>query len=402
MSLACVDVVLFGEFSLTYKGNKLAEKDYRSQKMWAVLAYLIMNRKRPVTQAELVQQFWDDEEGINPASALKTLVFRLRKLLLPLIGDSCQPITSTLGAYQWNTELPCKVDVDEFEDLLLKCEREEMSPAERAEYYRKALSLYRGDFLPKAIDMTWHTIRSSYYHMQYSKAAFEFAELLESQGLHDEMTKVCSQTLHMGVLEEKMYVMLIKGLLHQGNHTLALQQYEKATDVLYNELGVERSSDLKALYQEIMNESMQEEPDIEAVLGDIQAEREPGAFFCEYGFFKEAYRMEERRAARTGTGAYLVLITLTPADGLEFSVATQTRAMKQLREALRTSLRQVDVVAQYSARQFVVLLPTAEYDDCIRICQRIESRFHGNRRFRTAQMHYSVRAVMAVGEGEMR
>ena len=36
--------------------------------------------------------------------------------------------------------------------------------------------------------------------------------------------------------KEKLYIKLIQGLLHQGNHTQALQQFEKATDILYKEL----------------------------------------------------------------------------------------------------------------------------------------------------------------------
>ena len=207
------------------------------------------------------------------------------------------------------------------------------------------------------------------------------------------MTRVCNQTLHQGVLEEKLFVMLIRGLLHLGNHTQALQQYERATDVLYHELGVARSSALKSVYQEIMNESMKEEPDISAILEDLQDERGEGAFFCEYGFFKETYRLEARRAARTGSYAHLVLFTLTPAHGKTLTKEVQGHAMKVLRSELVDSLRKGDVVSQYSSNQYLVLLPSSDEKNSLIICKRVEEAFQKNWYHRIAELHYSIRAM---------
>lgn len=393
MAAACINVVLFGEFSLSYNGKVLAEKDYRSEKMWGVLAYLILNRKRPITQSELIQRFWDDDEGQNPLSALKTLIYRLRKLLLPLLGEELNPIISTLGSYQWNPDLLCKVDVDEFETLLHRCSSGQISVEERLDCYRKALALYRGDFLPKAINLTWHTMRSAYYHMQFSQAACEFAGLLEAQGKHEELTHVCHQTLHQGVLEEKIYVLLIRALLRQGNHSQALRQYEKATDVLYNELGIARSSAMKSLYKEIMNEGMKDEADISAILADVRDDREPGAFFCDYGLFKEVYRLEARHAARNRTSSHIALLTMVPAADKSLSKEAQSNAMKALQDTLAASLRKEDVVSQYSSTQYLILLPEADHDDTLKVCSRIEKNFKKNWYHRIVKIKTAVHAV---------
>lgn len=389
-----IRVVLFGEFSLSRGERVLAEKDYRSQKMWTVLAYLILNRHRPVPQTELIEQFWDEEDGQNPTSALKTLIFRLRKLLLPLWNDEeCQPIVSSWGAYQWNPEISCKVDADEFESLLRACEGEETPVSLQLENYRKAMGLYQGEFLPKNTQSTWHTMRSAYYHMQYNQAAYRFALLLESQEQYEEMTRVCTQALQRGTLEEHFYVCLIHSLLKQGNYAQAMQQYEKATDTLYHELGVAPSEELKALYQQIMSESMREEPDLAAILEDMRECKNTGAFFCEYGFFKEAYRLEARRAARNGTCVHIALLTVSAPGERTFALETQNYAMEQLRKALKNSLRQGDVVSQYSGRQFVVMLPSANYENSLMVCERIEKAFYQKCRRQIAQLRYTVRAL---------
>lgn len=397
MGTSNINVILFGEFSLSCDGRVLAEKDYRSQKMWAVLAYLIMNRQRPVSQAELIQRFWDDEDGQNPAGALKTLIFRLRKLLLPLLGEDCQPVVSALGSYQWNPALVCTVDAEEFEALLHRCASAHLPDDERMECYRRALTLYRGEFLPKAVNLTWHTMRSAFYQTQYSQAACEYAALLEERGAHTEAAHICNQALHQGVVEEKLFVMLIRSLLHQGAYTQALQQYEKAGDILYHELGVARSSSLKSLYMEIMHEGMKEESDIAAILEDVRDVRAPGAFFCEYGLFKEIYRLGSRHTARTGEAACIALLTLSAAADKHPSVEALGHAMKALEKTLRDGLRQTDIVAQYSGRQFVVLLPATSRDDCLGILRRIEDGFHQNWYHRIVQLRWTVQATEASG-----
>ncbi len=50
----------------------------------ALLEYLVIFQKKDINPAELIRIIWADDPGVNPNGALKTLMFRSRKLLEPL------------------------------------------------------------------------------------------------------------------------------------------------------------------------------------------------------------------------------------------------------------------------------------------------------------------------------
>ena len=113
------------------------------------------------------------------------------------------------------------------------------------------------------------------------------------------------------------------------------------------------SQDLRELYNEIMSVEKSLETDLETIQDDLrEAAARPGAFVCEYGFFREAYRLEARRAARSGTSVHIALITVSLPDGGVPPLSVLATTMDQLQEVLTGSLRRGDVVSKYSGAQF--------------------------------------------------
>ena len=64
-----------GGFSIEAgEGNQRQQQSVK--KPWALLEYLAIFQKKDISPAELIQVIWPDDPGINPAGALKTLMFR--------------------------------------------------------------------------------------------------------------------------------------------------------------------------------------------------------------------------------------------------------------------------------------------------------------------------------------
>jgi hypothetical protein len=85
----------------------------------------------------------------------------------------------------------------------------------------------------------------------------------------------------------------------------------------------------------------------------------PGAFVCEYGFFREVYRLEARRAQRSGMSVHIGLITVALPGGGVPPLGVLNITMDQLLEVLVQNLRRGDVISKYSGAQYVVMLPSA-------------------------------------------
>lgn len=372
-----VSVSLLGGFALEVDGASLTDDINRSLKLWSVLAYLTLHRERAVPQSEFIELFWPDDHSSNPVNALKTLLYRIRAMLEPLFGQEIQPILSQRGAYIWNPAVGCTLDIDRFEELCRLGGDTQRTAEERMTSYREAVELYKGDLLPKLSHQMWLVPMAVRYHTAYIAAVKDFAVLLDEAALYEEMHEVCARASDLDNLDEGLHTLIVRALLRQGKDAAALEHYEKATDLLYRNLGVRPSEELRSLYKEIMATEKTLETDLGVIMNDLrEAAARPGAFVCEYGFFKEAYRLEVRRAIRSGTCVHLCLITVSLPDGGMPQLKVLSNTMDQLLDVLVNNLRRGDVVSKFSGAQYVIMLPAANYEDSNMVMDRVVRAFY--------------------------
>ncbi len=389
-----VRVCLLGGFQMEMAGTSVSDSLNRSSKMWNLLSYLIVHRERNVSQMELVESIWPEEERANPISALKTLLYRTRMLLVPIFGEDVEFVVSFRGGYSWNQKLSCRVDAEEFEDLCRQADSAGHSDEQRLALYRRALALYQGDFLPKLSSELWVVSLSAHYHSLYLQAVKNCGRLLLQNGLYPEMTDLCTRAVEIDSFDEEIHALLIQSYLRQGNLTAALAHYESATDFLYRNLGVKPSESLRALYREIMKERKNLETDLTVIQDGLrEQEKEEGAFVCEYGFFKEAYRLEARRALRQGSCVHIALVTVSTPSGELPPLPRLNAVMDMLLDTIKSSLRKGDVISRYSGAQYVLLLPTASFEDGEIVMQRIVSAYYRRHRQKDITISYKLQQL---------
>lgn len=389
-----VSVSMLGGFGIEVNGNLLTDEINRSQKPWNVLCYLIMHRDRNVSQSELIELFWPEENSSNPVNALKTLLYRVRAMLEPLFPSETPPILSQRGSYSWNRDIACSVDADRFEVLCLRAQEKDRSDEERMACYREATGLYKGDFLPKQENHMWVISLSTHYHALFVRAVKEYAALLEKHEQFEEMTALCSRASGLDTLDEGLHILVVRSLVKQGRDAAALERYEMATDLLYRSLGVTPSAELRDLYTAIMATEKSLETDLAVIQQSLKETAiRPGAFVCEYGFFRETYRLEARRAARNGTCVHLALLTVSLPGGGMPELGALNNTMDQLLAILTNGLRRGDVVSRYSGAQYVVMLPAANFEDSAMVMERIVSAFYRQHRRSFLKISYRIREL---------
>lgn len=392
-----VSVTFLGGFGLTGQMSAITDDMNRSQKVWSVLSYLILNRGRNITQAEFIDTFWSSDKSSNPVNALKTLLYRIRTLLEPVFGPLLDPIVSQRGSYSWNPAIICETDVDQFEALCQQAAQESRPAGERMELYAQATALYRGDFLPDLADQLWVITLSARYHRLYLDAVKGYAALLEAAKEYNALYELCSKAIDVDSLDESLHVLLIRALVRQGKDVAALSQYENTTDLLYRKLGVRPSQELQSLYKEIMAIEKEMETDLSVIQADLrETAGRKGAFNCEYGLFREIYRLEARRAARNGTCVHLCLLTVAMPDGSVPALNIMGTTMDQLLAVLNESLRSGDVVSKYSSGQYAVLLPAANFEDSTMVMERVVNAFYRQHRRHFLRITYKIRELELV------
>ena len=118
-----------------------------------------------------------------------------------------------------------------------------------------------------------------------------------------------------------------------------------------------------------------------------------GAFFCEYDIFKEVYQLEVRSAARLGKPIHLCLISVSDRRGETLTRRTLENVMRKLAESVQRSLRSGDVFSRYSAAQYVVLLPQANYENSKMVMERIIRSYKLDHSHSPAKLDYSIQEI---------
>ena len=383
-------VQMLGDFSLSAGGNQISDTEGRSHKVWLLLAYMIYHRDRAVSQEELVEMLWGKEpRSSNPTSALKTTFHRVRSLLDQLWPNAGHHlILRQDGGYCWNTGISMSVDADEFEKL---CRNEHADEAALERELLDALELYRGDFLSRLDSDTWVLSITAYYHNLYLDALLKVMPILFEHGRYREMERLCREALVLEPTHEGIYRYLMRAMLELGDAKAAMTLYEELSKRLFSEFGVMPEEETRALSREATRTVNEAPMPMELIHEQLrESASSAGALVCEYDFFRVLCHSAARSMARSGIATHIALISVSGRKGEELSKRSLERAMENLEDQIRVSLRRGDAVARCSVSQYILMLPQANYENSCMVCERIVGAFSRRYPHSPVQLKYAV------------
>lgn len=395
MEAVDLQIRMLGEFSISLGKQEINDSDNRSRKVWLLMAYMIYCRNRSVSQDELADLLWGDEErSSNPVNALKTMFHRVRSLLNQLDSAAGHHlIVRRDGTYAWNPDVPFSLDTDMFE-ALCRSGAAQSDEDRRLESYLQALALFEGDFLPMLSSEPWVVPISAYFHNLYIRTVQETLPLLEGRGRLREAADLCRKSVEVEPYNELLYQHLMQDLLTLGEQQAVISIYEDMSQLLFDSFGIMPSDETRAIYREAMRTVNDKAVSIVTLREQL---REPdgasGALFCDYDFFKVLYHAEARAVARSGDAVHIGLISVTGDQNQELPKRSLDRCMENLQELIRTSLRKGDIAARCSISQYILMLPQANYENSCRVCERIIRAFGRQYPHSPANLHYSVQPL---------
>lgn len=394
-----IHVTMLGGFTLTMGDKILSDNDNRSRKAWNLLGYLIVNRRGDLSINELYSAVWQEGAQENPYGALKTLVFRVRKMMEQAGFPAQDLILSQRGTYVWNPEWKITSDVEQFENL---CRGILTSGQETASMFREcmeAFELYKGVFLPKSADENWVGPLCSYYHSLYQKLVRAISEYLLGENEYGKVEEICGKAIEIDRFSEEFHYYSIYAASRRGDQKGALEQYMAVMEMFYRERFITPSEHFKDLYRIISDQDQEVLTDLFLIQdkliqsGSLKGGSR-GAYHCEFAVFKRLVQLESRGVERNGESVYLCLLTVGDRTGRTLKPGIQTRAMERLREAIKDSLRASDAYARYSVSQYMVLLPSATYENSEMVMKRVLNAFNRSYMRKEVSVSYSLDVVL--------
>lgn len=386
-----LSIQMLGGFSLKMEGRELQDTDTRSKKAWSMLAYLILHRDHSVSQDRLIALLWGSEpDSSNPENALRITMHRTRSLLEQLDPENGRNmIQRRKGGYQWNGG--GQVDCEQFEAL---CRQSIADPELRLKNLLDAISLYRGDFLPRQSGEVWVVPMASYFHNLFISAAREAVDLLVQRNRTQEAITVCRRCTALEPYHEGFCRELMQLLASTGDRRGAAEVYDRLSKRLFDDFGISPSEETRTVYRGAAHSPGERVMSVDEVMGSLQESNPPtGALQCDYDYFRILCYAPSRTLERSGSTVHVALLNAVPTAEREMPRQSIDRVMGQIGQQIRLSLRRGDVFCQCSVSQYAVLLPKANFENSQIICDRILRSFRRAYPYVPIRITYQIRPL---------
>ena len=376
-----IKIQMLGGFSIVSGETRFETRTKRATKTWMPLQYLIAHRYKAVPQEELLDVFWPDNGKNSPGSSMRIAIHRIREALEANgFPDARNMIVCRNGCYEWNKEIECVVDAEEFESLCQRAGSDHAGPEEKLELLLEAAGLYGGDFLPNAAGELWAMRIASYYRSLYINCARTILGLLTDAGRHDEAELFCTKALRVDPFDEIIHEYHILSLLAQRKHPEAVSEYRKMEALFYNELGVAPAQSLRSLYRQIHQPAPEPEADgkqaADDIVGDWLAGMDfSGAYYCDIEMFKAFCRIEALSVDRSGKSVFIISFDVNPKKG-----KAPGAVMDRLGDAISKNLRRGDIFTRSGPAQYILMPQSLSYEDCKNLPDRIYRSLGAKRR----------------------
>ncbi|MCV2458636.1 winged helix-turn-helix domain-containing protein [Streptomyces sp. ICN988] len=207
---AAVVVRCLGDFSVALQGTPVLK--WRAGKARHLFQYLMMNRGRLMLREQLYEALWPGSEWTPSSSSLKVAMHALRQVLRAEADRQGRPAVTIeyrdhgyilLADGVW-------VDAEEMERQVeggALTERHGDTAAAAAHYWR-AVTLYRGEFLPGETT-DWVAEQREWTRSTVLRALHRLRELALRDAQYAEATRFCRQILDVDPYQEEAYQTLM-------------------------------------------------------------------------------------------------------------------------------------------------------------------------------------------------
>ncbi len=390
---------MLGGFSVYYEGREIALDRNTTSKSMQLLQILLMNIEAGgIAKTSLADALYGREEVENKNGSLNNTIFRLKKQLKAAGFPEANYVVIKRGMCRWENEtIPVQVDAIEFERLIEKG-KQERDPEAKTEAYLAACRLYTGEFLPNMIGEDWVAVRNVHYQELYEESLRQLFGWLQAEERYEEIYQLA--TTAAGIYPFNDWALWqIDSLIAMSRFREAMAIYEKVTKLFFDELGLPPSPEMldrARLMAERISQSSGVIHDIKQRISERQ--KMPGAYYCTYPSFVDIYHVVSRMMERNGMSVYLMLCTLKHEGSDMGSEEREQNVSKALRDSIMGVLRRGDFYTRYNTKQYLVMLPEINQENCAKVSARIDRAFSKKVRRSDFHVDYYVASVVEIDE----
>jgi DNA-binding SARP family transcriptional activator len=235
-------------------GNRPIGAAVRPQQS-VVLAALVVDARRLVPSAVLVDRVWGAEPPSRARRTLQTHVTRIRRLLTQADPDQRSVrLLYRSGGYLLDVDAD-RVDLHRFRRLTGQARDLGCGDERRAALLDEALRLWRGEPLAGLSGAWVERVRHG-WRQQWLNAVLAWAQAKLRLGNPTPVIDTLTGLVHEYPLVEPLTAALMHALCTAGRASEAMRYYAGIRDQLVEQLGADPSTELQLLYQAILRDEL--------------------------------------------------------------------------------------------------------------------------------------------------
>lgn len=244
-----------GPFSVWRGEMRISPRQWQREKARKLFQLLLTRRRGLVHKEQIMDILWPNAEPERAERdfkvALNALMNALEPGRPPRAGSSY--IFRQGQAYGFNLACGYWLDADEFESLVSRANQAlEHSPDQALTFLRRAVELYRGDYLQDVLYDEWCLEERERLAVMYLKAAETLARLLAERGDFAGSIEWCERILARDNCWEEAYRLQMLCYSRLNNRGMVARVYEKCATTLNRELGVSPSLHTIRMYRRFL------------------------------------------------------------------------------------------------------------------------------------------------------
>ena len=374
-----LEILTFGSFDILIDGESLLTQFGKSQKALSLLKYFISNRGKKIPVNRIIEANFKLYDYTDYNNALRSQVHRLRNIIKDInskLESEVMRLDFVAGNYIFKLEKEHNLDVEKFEDYVSAFSLnplETNDDADRVSELKKALKLYRGDYIEGAEFYDWVFPLRIHYKRQYLVLLSQYISYLVKKDKYDEVISECESALSINFFDEVIHEYLLEALFKSNKANQALNHYNYVTSRFYTEMNMKPSEKMKEIYQKVQKrENSEYGTDLFTLERTIRlAEQSDGVFFCDKDFFINLYRLELRKKERDIGKTMVGIVTVSAYDLREISEEESVKIVEDIGPVVDKYMRKYDVITKLNKNQFAFMMFNSSEEMIKRINQRM-------------------------------
>ncbi len=349
-------IYTLGRFYVKRGSEIITVSSQKAKKRWNLFQILFSYLDQGLSHNNMIK-YLDLNINTNPAEALKSLIYYLRK---ELKEDNCSDqknkyIITQGGIYSFNKQSDYWLDAEVFESLYNKAKYyNEIDNFKAVDFYKQAIEMYHGDYLIEVGSQPWVLPVRSHYRNIYLHSLVEVSQLLQELKKYEKIIELCEKGLKINPYEEKLLLLILQALIDNGYIGEARIRYEEFK-AFFDQNNLELSSEIKKIgvfIQQNKKELITKNKSDNIFLDLLEYKKRNSPLFCNDKTFLDIYSFEKSKIDRNNGNFFVVKFSFPK----NLSVSVLNKSIINLEKVLSNNIRKSDVVCKSGERNILVLL----------------------------------------------